>query len=312
MRRDYILSETDFISVEAISSLRFWGAIVLVEVAAFFIAIFLVGYYLVLGFVPIYLIMAWYTGRRKAKIRGMPTQDIAKVRQFGYSVEIIPWDQFTQVRLKGRTLELWVQKKKYRWQIPKVLVDSVETFFGRLGTATSPKKSETIWTQLVAATTFSVGAVPDSNHAHGNDAETSSDQKHTIGCGRDRNYYPSWAYGVGLLRHDIRSSGNRIQLLLPLRRLRDPRLELQPTCEWVSGEGATSTSSFPFAWPSYETCSVTLTDFHATTPGFGLTVSPLPLTINPGQNASASLTMTMPNHAYSGPLEVSVTMWLNC
>ncbi len=284
----------------------------LVEVAAFFIAIFLVGYYLVLGFVPIYLIMAWYTGRRKAKIRGMPTQDIAKVRQFGYSVEIIPWDQFTQVRLKGRTLELWVQKKKYRLQIPKALVDSVETFFGRLGTATSPKKSETIWTQLVAQPPSPSGPSQTPITPMATMPKRHRTRNILLVAGAIVIIILVGLTGLGYYAMTSEVQVTAYNYYYHCGDCATQDWNYSQPANGVSGEGATSTSSFPFAWPSYETCSVTLTDFHATTPGFGLTVSPLPLTINPGQNASASLTMTMPNHAYSGPLEVSVTMWLNC
>ncbi len=76
--------------------------------------------------------------------------------------------------------------------------------------------------------------------------------------------------------------------------------------------GSTFSGTAPFSWPSYQTCSVTLTDTHATTPGFQYSISPLPLTISPGQNISATYTMTTPSQAYSGPVDISATLNLNC
>ncbi|MDG6969518.1 MAG: zinc-ribbon domain-containing protein [Nitrososphaerota archaeon] len=76
--------------------------------------------------------------------------------------------------------------------------------------------------------------------------------------------------------------------------------------------GSTLTETSPFSWPSTQACSVTLNDFHATTPGFLFSVTPLPVTISPGSSASLTFTISMPPQAYNGPLDVSVTLTSGC
>lgn len=77
-------------------------------------------------------------------------------------------------------------------------------------------------------------------------------------------------------------------------------------------EGSTITDQVPFSLPSSQTCSMIVTSVQATTTGFQYSLSPLPLTVHPGQNITAEATVSMPKVPYSGPLDVSVDLSLSC
>jgi len=73
-------------------------------------------------------------------------------------------------------------------------------------------------------------------------------------------------------------------------------------------ENGTFTATEPFSWSSTYACSVTIQDVHAVTPGFIFTWGPLPMTVQPGQNATITYSLTAPGYPYSGPLDVDISM----
>jgi hypothetical protein len=77
---------------------------------------------------------------------------------------------------------------------------------------------------------------------------------------------------------------------------------------YTLNENGTLKAAEPFNWPSTYACSVTIGDVHAVTPGFVFAWGPLPLTVQPGQNATVNFSLTAPGHPYSGPLDVDVSV----
>ncbi len=56
------------------------------------------------------------------------------------------------------------------------------------------------------------------------------------------------------------------------------------------------------------TCSMTMLQAYATTPGFNFSLISSPATIQPGQSSSVTMIITAPSYTYSGPLNVNVTV----
>ncbi|MEM3828888.1 MAG: hypothetical protein QXP36_06720 [Conexivisphaerales archaeon] len=72
------------------------------------------------------------------------------------------------------------------------------------------------------------------------------------------------------------------------------------------GTNATINMSIPFT--SNLTCSMTISDVYATTPGFTVFIHPPTVTFQPGQPSSFNFTIISPPYSYSGPLDINITV----
>lgn len=72
------------------------------------------------------------------------------------------------------------------------------------------------------------------------------------------------------------------------------------------GVGTTTNITTPFT--SNLTCSMTFSQAYATTQGFTFFIHNLPVTFEPNQPGSYTVTITAPSYQYSGPLDVNMTV----
>lgn len=70
--------------------------------------------------------------------------------------------------------------------------------------------------------------------------------------------------------------------------------------------GSTVNGSYPFT--SNLTCSMTLINAYAITPGFGFNIPHLPVTFGSGQTSNFNIDITAPSYQYSGPLNVQMVV----
>lgn len=71
-------------------------------------------------------------------------------------------------------------------------------------------------------------------------------------------------------------------------------------------EGSTSNATFPFT--SNLTCSLTISDVYATTPGFEFILNGIPITVQPYQTVNITMSIIAPSFNYTGPLNVNETV----